>query len=225
MYGVLLRGFEGASLTESTLHTTSAWRGMHCRTRAWGMSWLMNPANTIVHCTTYKALCTTILSKELYAPLFFGQLQASIICISHEEAHRLMHESTTQFCRALFSAWKFPVARKLIETHEARFDCRLMIASTSWPTCPAQILVARVLLQPAIVHANHIADDTGEVVRSIEQLEKDIEVSKAQIYSFDVEKLYPSIDRQSHRCMQVYAHRFLHRISDFALGSRCRKRH
>ena len=116
----------------------------------------------------------------------------------------LFHDKVLSFATCLCSNYRYPIARLLIKVHKPVIEGRLLASGTQWLTNPIAVLLAQQL-QPVVNQHASIAKDSAEVTAAFEQCAA--EHGSANMATFDVESLYPSIHHR--RCRAAVA-RVLH---------------
>jgi hypothetical protein len=83
-----------------------------------------------------------------------------------------------------------------VKVHKPTVSVRLLVANTAWITSPIPVWLAAIL-QPLIDDFDTVASSSEDVVLGLNKLGS-AELEGAKVNSYDVEKLYPSIDQE--RC-------------------------
>eukprot|EP00929_Paragymnodinium_shiwhaense_P092508 TRINITY_DN52439_c0_g1_i1.p1 TRINITY_DN52439_c0_g1~~TRINITY_DN52439_c0_g1_i1.p1 ORF type:complete len:317 (+),score=-6.93 TRINITY_DN52439_c0_g1_i1:50-952(+) len=85
-----------------------------------------------------------------------------------------------------------PILRQLLKIHKKVLDTRLLTAATRWITSPAAVLLA-VELQPVCRNISTVAFSTSDVTSLLQTVPL---TSDTRISTFDVERLYPSMNHE-----------------------------
>ena len=109
-------------------------------------------------------------------------------------SHGVLVDVQKDYCLALTSSYRVPFLRQLIKIHKIIPESRLIAAGTRWVTNPLAIFFA-THTQAAVEANKHVAVDTRDVIKKIEELNSRGVDSDSSVASFDVEQLYPSIDQ------------------------------
>ena len=182
----------------------------------WAMSWLENHSKQFIDAPTDKNLGTAILPAALYDAFLCEALEKSYSRISLEMAgdiadqavlrireqvslgagHKLFCEKVSAFllCLTAADSYRQPGGRLLIKVHKKVPSHRLVTVGTRWVTNPLAVFVS-AYLQQIVDESVSVAKDTANVVDELERIEHQLS-ERHRIDSFDVEKLYPSLDQE-----------------------------
>ena len=105
--------------------------------------------------------------------------------------YRVLHDRVCGFLKCTYDSYKLPVFRQLLKIHKRDLNTRLLTSGTQWVTNPASSVLA-VNLQPICSAVCTIARDTNCVLSAISAADLN---GKTKVHTFDVEKLYPSMDQ------------------------------
>ena len=103
--------------------------------------------------------------------------------------HKALHEKQCDYLSCVFDTWKLPIIRLLAKVHKPILSARLIVAATCWLTNPLAVLLS-VLLQPIVASHISVAHDTQDVLDLLQSVSITPDL---KVFSYDVEKLYPSI--------------------------------
>ena len=121
-----------------------------------------------------------------------GTKQRLLAVLDFADEYRVLHTKVIEFMLCLTGSFRVPSARQLIKVHKTIISSRLIVASTSWITTPLQVWLA-TFLQPLInVSLHTVAKDTANIVDVLNSI--DWQNTPGVVNTFDVEKLYPSMD-------------------------------
>ena len=157
-----------------------------------------------------KNLGTALVSRQLYEQQIDVTFERSFVRLDEAEALALIDQISgelieivrdavgkntitdieSDYLLCLRNCWRWPHLRLLWKVHKKNIDTRLISSGTKWITCPLDVFVSRAL-QPICESLPTVAKDTSAVIDLLTSVPPRPNLN---IASFDVEKLYPTLD-------------------------------